>query len=158
MLFPEHIRKKVKELSGYQCCVCRKALVLEVHHIIPEKDGGSDDIDNAAPLCPNCHGDYGNDPQRRKGIREIRDWWYERIQKMYPDHPDDNLKRTDQLLSKQDELNKNMSELKQILREQIKVMESAVINIDPLSARSGASAVFTASSELQWLLKGPKKL
>lgn len=28
---------------------------LEVHHIIPLSNGGSDTIDNVAALCPNCH-------------------------------------------------------------------------------------------------------
>ncbi len=28
---------------------------LEIHHIIPLKDGGSDTIDNVIALCPNCH-------------------------------------------------------------------------------------------------------
>ncbi|MBB1125910.1 HNH endonuclease [Thiospirillum jenense] len=28
---------------------------LEVHHIIPLKEGGEDTIDNVVALCPNCH-------------------------------------------------------------------------------------------------------
>jgi 5-methylcytosine-specific restriction endonuclease McrA len=28
---------------------------LEVHHIITMKDGGSDTVENAIALCPNCH-------------------------------------------------------------------------------------------------------
>jgi predicted HNH restriction endonuclease len=28
---------------------------LEIHHILPLADGGSDTLDNAAALCPNCH-------------------------------------------------------------------------------------------------------
>lgn len=28
---------------------------LEVHHIVPLADGGSDTVENAAALCPNCH-------------------------------------------------------------------------------------------------------
>lgn len=28
---------------------------LEVHHIVPLYDGGSDTLDNCAALCPNCH-------------------------------------------------------------------------------------------------------
>ena len=28
---------------------------LEIHHIVPLKEGGPDTVDNAAALCPNCH-------------------------------------------------------------------------------------------------------
>jgi 5-methylcytosine-specific restriction protein A len=28
---------------------------LEVHHIIPLSEGGTDDLKNTAALCPNCH-------------------------------------------------------------------------------------------------------
>ena len=34
-------------------------------------------IDNAAPLCPSCHENYGANPTKRKFIREARDFWYE---------------------------------------------------------------------------------
>jgi len=50
---------------------------VEVHHIIPESEGGSDTEENAAPLCPSCHETYGANPQKRKFIREARDIWYE---------------------------------------------------------------------------------
>lgn len=28
---------------------------LEIHHIVPLKEGGTDTVDNVAALCPNCH-------------------------------------------------------------------------------------------------------
>jgi 5-methylcytosine-specific restriction endonuclease McrA len=28
---------------------------METDHIIPKEDGGSDDIDNAIPVCLECH-------------------------------------------------------------------------------------------------------
>jgi len=30
---------------------------IEIHHIVPESEGGTDDIDNALPLCFDCHGE-----------------------------------------------------------------------------------------------------
>jgi hypothetical protein len=50
---------------------------VEIHHIVPEAEGGLDVEDNAAPLCPSCHELYGANPQKRNLIREARDLWYE---------------------------------------------------------------------------------
>ncbi len=84
MSFDENTKKEVKEKAAYFCCICQKPSVsVEVHHIIPQKDGGKDTTDNAAPLCPTCHADYGDNPKKRKGIKERRDWWYEKVNKMY---------------------------------------------------------------------------
>jgi ribosomal protein L40E len=77
MPFQENIRKEVKRKAHYQCCMCRIPYAIEVHHIIPQKDGGGDEIDNAAPLCSNCHTMFGSNPEKRKIIREVRDFWYE---------------------------------------------------------------------------------
>lgn len=41
--------------TGRRCCICGILHNIQVHHIIPQEDGGSDEIDNAIPLCPNCH-------------------------------------------------------------------------------------------------------
>jgi hypothetical protein len=40
-------------------------------------EGGQDTEENAAPLCPSCHENYGGNPQKRKLIREARELWYE---------------------------------------------------------------------------------
>lgn len=41
--------------TGRRCCLCKGLHSVQVHHIIPKEQGGSDDIDNGIPLCPNCH-------------------------------------------------------------------------------------------------------
>ncbi len=45
-----------------ELCACKAPFVdddglpfLEVHHVIPLADGGSDVVSNAVALCPNCH-------------------------------------------------------------------------------------------------------
>jgi hypothetical protein len=58
-----------------------QGLFIEVHHIIPESQGGPDSEDNAAPLCASCHAAFGGNPDKRKTIREMRDFWYERCDK-----------------------------------------------------------------------------
>lgn len=39
------------------CCLCKKAcgINIQVHHLVPEGKGGSDDLENAIPLCFECH-------------------------------------------------------------------------------------------------------
>lgn len=83
MGFSETIKKEVKEKAAFRCCRCQN-IGIHIHHIIPQKDGGSDDIDNAAPLCPNCHNDFGDNSEKRKEIHHMRDWWYNQVEIKYP--------------------------------------------------------------------------
>lgn len=61
---------------------------MEIHHIVPEAEDGPDIEDNAAPLCPSCHETYGANPQKRKFIREARDFWYEICAQRYASDKD----------------------------------------------------------------------
>ena len=58
------IREKVLERDGYACRFCGTTNEehleetdrgLDVHHIIPQKDGGADTMRNLAALCRSCH-------------------------------------------------------------------------------------------------------
>jgi hypothetical protein len=40
---------------GRRCCICGRLHQVQVHHITPKEKGGTDDIENGIPLCPNCH-------------------------------------------------------------------------------------------------------
>ena len=62
MGFPREVKNIVLINSARHCCVCHryKGLKIEVHHIIPRSEGGSDNIDNAIPLCLDCHTDAGH--------------------------------------------------------------------------------------------------
>jgi len=96
MAFSEAIKTKVKEMAHFKCCICQN-LFVQVHHIIPQKDDGSDDIDNAAPLCASCHDRYGDNKVKRKSIKQMRDFWYKRCEKreMSPDYSSFALKIDD---------------------------------------------------------------
>ena len=85
MGFSEKVKREVKEKAMFRCCICQ-VIRVHIHHILPTKDGGSDDIDNAAPLCPSCHDNYGDNPSKRKEIKQMRDFWYKKVEKMYPDN------------------------------------------------------------------------
>lgn len=77
MAFSESVKRKVRRRSHMRCCLCHE-LGVEVHHITAQAENGGDSEGNAAPLCPSCHEKYGANPTKRKFIREVRDFWYER--------------------------------------------------------------------------------
>jgi hypothetical protein len=60
----EQARKQVLERDGYECQFCgvsdeahreEHTNGLDVHHIIPRSDGGSDSVRNLVSLCRSCH-------------------------------------------------------------------------------------------------------
>ena len=83
MPFSESHKEEVRRRAYHRCCICQEVRFIEVHHIIPESEGGPDTEENAAPLCAGCHDLYGNDPQKRKQIREMRDQWYEICERLF---------------------------------------------------------------------------
>ena len=79
MAFLESVKQSVKEKANFTCCWCNdRQQKVEIHHIVPQAEGGSDEEINAAPLCSNCHTSYGGNPELRKEIRSRRDAWYKR--------------------------------------------------------------------------------
>lgn len=87
MGFSDELKLVVRRRAHFMCCLCHLAYV-EVHHIIPEAEGGPNTESNAAPLCPACHDMFGADPKKRKYIRQARDLWYEVCEKRYASDPD----------------------------------------------------------------------
>jgi hypothetical protein len=69
MPFASELRDRLLLWCDRRCCLCRKVcdVLIELHHIEPEGSGGSDDEDNAIPLCFDCHARVGhyNDRQPR---------------------------------------------------------------------------------------------
>lgn len=79
MPFSEIIKLEAKRKSAFRCVICRKPFV-EVHHIIPQIEEGKDTLDNAAPLCASCHDLYGGNPEKRKQIKQMRDYWFQMVE------------------------------------------------------------------------------
>ncbi len=78
MPFPEDVKTEALDRAHYSCVVCRTPSVsLQVHHIIPQGEDGPDTIDNACPLCPNHHADLGGNKEKRKMLRQMRDFWWD---------------------------------------------------------------------------------
>ena len=70
MSFSKSLREKVLLWCDRHCCLCKKPcdVFIEVHHIAPEGTGGSDEEDNAIPLCFECHGRVSHyDPKQPIG-------------------------------------------------------------------------------------------
>jgi len=77
MGFSEALKLEVKRKAHFRCCMCESVCFVQVHHIVPISAGGLDSFDNAAPLCPNCHDSLGANPEKRKWIKDKRDFIYE---------------------------------------------------------------------------------
>jgi len=54
---PSDVRSLVLHECGYKCGnpICRMVLTLEIHHLVPVSEGGSNDPTNLLALCPTCH-------------------------------------------------------------------------------------------------------
>ena len=87
MAFSEEIKNKIRIKANNCCCVCQLPFP-DIHHIIPLKDGGTDDIENAAPLCPTHHRWYGNNPDLRKALILMRDEWYGKCARVREELPE----------------------------------------------------------------------
>jgi 5-methylcytosine-specific restriction endonuclease McrA len=124
MPFSENVKLQIRRMTGFQCCRCH-VIGVDIHHIIPQAQGGSDDIDNAAPLCPNCHDWFGANPEKRKHIREMRDWWYEVIEQMYPTGGQSQFEKLDETLLKIQHAGKaELDELRKELIQEIRAVRT----------------------------------
>jgi hypothetical protein len=144
MAFDEKTKKEVRQKAAYQCCRCR-SFGVEVHHIIPHEHGGEDIFENAAPLCPNCHTDFGDNPKKRNIITEMRDWWYEKVENMYGSNPS-GLKLLQEINEKVESVQQNqsdISELKQLLSEFAQI---SIDNLTPKTAAITATKIVSATT------------
>jgi 5-methylcytosine-specific restriction endonuclease McrA len=91
MPFSPTVREEVLIRSRRSCCVCRAfaGRDVDVHHIVPQAEGGSDEIDNAIALCDRCHGEAGHYNQQhplgikysRSELRSHRDQWWSFVER-----------------------------------------------------------------------------
>lgn len=101
MAFLETTKIEAKQRSHYACVWCQRTdLFIEVHHIIPQEENGPDTIDNAAPLCPNCHTMIGSSTETRKQLLERRNWWWRHCATLKTSLPnEDTARKLDELVS-----------------------------------------------------------
>lgn len=87
MPFPNSVKEEALVRSRRCCCVCHNfaGLYTNVHHIVRERDGGSNALENAIVLCLRCHGEAGHynlkhpigDKYSPNELRRHRDEWWE---------------------------------------------------------------------------------
>lgn len=70
MPFPSAVKARIFVRCARICCLCFKqtGARIEAAHIIAEADGGSNEDENAIPLCFDCHEEIGSyNPHHPKG-------------------------------------------------------------------------------------------
>lgn len=90
MPFSQEVKIRAMVACGRCCVICHKFCGnnMEVHHIKAQADGGSDEFENAIPLCFDCHAEVRQyDPKHPKGIKfteqeliQHKDNWYKKIE------------------------------------------------------------------------------
>lgn len=119
MPFTESIKIEVKKKAMFRCCRCQ-IIGIDIHHIIPEKEGGSNEIENSAPLCQNCHDQFGDNSYKRKELTQMRDNWYEKVAHQYQTDGLVSIPLLDSINTKLENIQdgqQEIGELKQILME-----------------------------------------
>ena len=89
MPFDTKTKEDVLVYCGRCCCLCHKfcGIKMEIHHIKPQAQGGSDEFDNCIALCLECHAEVGSyNPKHPKGnkfteneLKRHRDDWINKV-------------------------------------------------------------------------------
>lgn len=87
MAFPEKEATEVLAQCHRRCCICHRfcGFKMELDHIVPKAEGGLETLDNAIPVCFECHAEIHayNDkhPRGRKyrpdELRKHKEQWLE---------------------------------------------------------------------------------
>ncbi len=119
MGFSKKIKEDILVASARHCCVCHryKGVKIEVHHILPQEQGGKDTFKNAIPLCFDCHSDAGHyfakHPKGTKfSITELRKHkknWFEIVEKNSIPVKEENIIHARYLITKEFDLLKEIS-------------------------------------------------
>ncbi len=158
MAFTEGTKLEAKRRAHFSCVVCHQLLV-EIHHIVPQVNGGSDEIDNAAALCAYCHDLLGGNPDKRKQIRQMRDFWYELCETRFRDSSSLVLaKDLEELKSSQEEQGAMISGIKNLLEKHYSHQSDEIAAASTASEVASLSGVAIPQPKRTRWLKSPWQL
>lgn len=141
MDFPEHVKLEAKRRSHYRCSICRQTKFLHVHHIVPQEEDGPATLDNAAPLCVDCHDLHGGDRGKRKWVREARDYWWDYVAKLASNPTTTTLlAKFDTLQTDVAEGRRDVADLKAVVMQQLASASAAVNSAETVADIAQATA------------------
>lgn len=90
MSFPNNVKIDALVACGRHCSICHRfcGTKIEIHHIKLATEGGADTLENAIPLCFDCHSDMRSyDSKHPKGtkyteneLKRHRDNWFKKVE------------------------------------------------------------------------------
>ena len=161
MTFSERVKLKVKKKAMFQCCRCH-SIGVDVHHIEYQREDGGDIFKNAAPLCPNCHRWFGDNPTKKTEIRQMRDNWYEVIERKFGPNSSGivpEIEKMNNILIKQStDLGEMKNSLKEISDKAIDSMTlgTAKIVASNMAIASGASLSNVRTEDISEVVNCPE--
>ena len=74
MAFPDREATELLAACHRRCCICHRfcGVKMELDHMVPSADGGPDTIDNAIPVCFECHAEIHAYNDRHPRGRKIK--------------------------------------------------------------------------------------
>lgn len=108
MGFSPKVKEDAMVACGRHCCLCHKfcGMKIEIHHIRPRAEGGTDTLENVIPLCFDCHADMRTyDAKHPKGTKyteseltRFRDIWFQKVKASGGVKSSDSVAETDKMI------------------------------------------------------------
>lgn len=160
MAFGENVKREALVRSKRCCCICNQfaGLFINVHHIIPEAQGGPDTLDNAIVLCLRCHGEVGhynplhpigNKYSQEELIRHRDEWWKSCKENPHMPLPAEKEVRDYINAFLQDRINKIVKGETPIPLHE---MPRIILQINPFEAVAADKKVDLSKAEKEWYL------
>lgn len=76
---PKGIRDNLLIEYDFSCCACGQKYFCDIHHITPQREGGTIDPSNLVVLCPSCHRYAERGAYSRSQLQKLRKEHLERV-------------------------------------------------------------------------------